>query len=108
MVFSERRVGDGETRLFISSLSLDVLRFAKTARSHWAIENNLHWVLDVSFREDDNRSRKDHTAENLAWARRLTVSLFAKDGTKVGVRCKRKMAGWDDESMLSIAGNAVA
>jgi hypothetical protein len=76
--------------LFISGLSLDVLRFAKAARSHWAIENNLHWVLDVSFREDQNRSRKDHTAENLAWARRLTVSLFAKDGTKVGVRCKGK------------------
>jgi hypothetical protein len=70
--------------------------------------NNLHWVLDVSYREDENRSRKDHTAENLAWIRRLTVSLLAQDGTKVGVRCKRKMAGWDDEYLLKIAASAVA
>ena len=112
LVFSERQVGDGEpgceTRLFITSLSLDVLQFANAVRSHWAIENNLHWVLDVSFREDENRSRKDHVAENLAWVRRLTVSLFAKDGIKVGVLCKRKMAGWDDEYMLSTAGKAIA
>jgi hypothetical protein len=42
-------------------------RLARAVRSHWSIENQLHWVLDVSYREDDNRSRKDHTAENLAW-----------------------------------------
>jgi predicted transposase YbfD/YdcC len=98
----------GEVRFFITSLSLDVAAFANAVRSHWAIENNLHWVLDVSYREDENRSRKDHTAENLAWIRRLTVSLLAQDDTKVGVRCKRKMAGWDDEYLLKIAATAVA
>ena len=112
MVCSERQVGDkdptGELRFFITSLSLDVATFAGAVRSHWAIENNLHWVLDVSFREDENRSRKDHTAENLAWIRRLTVSLLAQDDTKVGVRCKRKMAGWDDDYLLEIAASAVA
>lgn len=112
MVYSERQVGEkdptGELRYFITSLSLDVAAFANAVRSHWAIENNLHWVLDVSFREDENRSRKDHTAENLAWIRRLTVSLLAQDDTKVGVRCKRKMAGWDDEYLLKIAASAVA
>jgi predicted transposase YbfD/YdcC len=112
MVCSERQVGSaaptGEVRFFITSLALQVTKFARAVRSHWAIEINLHWVLDVSFREDDNRSRKDHTAENLAWIRRMTVSLLAQDDEKVGVNCKRKMAGWDDEYLLTIAGRAVA
>jgi len=111
MVYSERQVGDeeaAETRFFLTSLALKVADFARAVRSHWAIENNLHWVLDVSFREDENRSRKDHTAENLAWLRRLTASLLAQDGKKVGVACKRKMAGWDDEYLLTIAGQAIA
>lgn len=112
MVCSERQIGDkdptGETRFFITSLSLNVKTFANAVRSHWAIENNLHWILDVSYREDENRSRKDHTPENLAWIRRMTASLLAQDGTKVGVACKRKMAGWDDEYLLKIAGQAIA
>lgn len=112
MVCSERQIGDkdptGETRFFITSLSLNVKTFANAVRSHWAIENNLHWILDVSYREDENRSRKDHTPENLAWIRRITASLLAQDGTKVGVACKRKMAGWDDEYLLKIAGQAIA
>lgn len=112
MVISERQVGDGkpaeEVRFFISSLTLRVTEFARAVRSHWAIENNLHWVLDVSFREDENRSRKDHAAVNLAWLRRLTVSLLAQDEKKVGVTCKRKMAGWDDDYLLEIAGQAIA
>ena len=111
MVWSERQVGDAAptfaVRYFINSLALNVAEFARAVRSHWAIENNLHWVLDVSYREDEHRSRKDHTAENLAWIRRMTVSLLAQDGTKVGVSCKRKMAGWDDEYLLDIAGRAV-
>jgi predicted transposase YbfD/YdcC len=112
MVCSERQVGDkdptGEARFFITSLSLNVTTFANAVRSHWAIENNLHWVLDVSYREDENRSRKDHTPENLAWIRRMTASLLAQDRTKVGVACKRKMAGWDDEYLLKIAGRAIS
>jgi predicted transposase YbfD/YdcC len=112
MVCSERQVGDGvptgEVRFFITSLSLNAAVFAHAVRGHWGIENHLHWTLDVSFREDQNRSRKDHTAENLAWIRRLTVSLFANDGMKVGVACKRKMAGWDDDYLLDIASRAIA
>jgi predicted transposase YbfD/YdcC len=112
MVCSERQVGDkaptGEIRFFITSLALNVATFSRAVRSHWSIENNLHWVLDVSYREDESRLRKNHTAENLAWIRRMTVSLFAQDGTKVGVSCKRKMAGWDDEYLLKIAGRAIA
>ena len=113
MVCSERRVGDqdptGETRFFITSLCLNVKTLAHAVRSHWSIENNLHWILDVSYREDENRARKDHTPENLAWLRRMTASLLAQDKTaKVGVACKRKMAGWDDEYLLKIAGQAIA
>ncbi len=110
MVCGERQVGaaepTGEVRFFITSLSLKVSEFARAVRGHWAIENNLHWVLDVCFREDESRSWKDHTAENLAWIRRLTVSLLAQDGAKASIRCKRKMAGWDDAYLLTIAGNA--
>jgi predicted transposase YbfD/YdcC len=112
MVCCERQVGDavptGAVRFFITSLALKVATFARAVRGHWAIENKLHWILDVSYREDENRSRKDHTPENLAWIRRMTVSLLAQDDTKVGVKCKRKMAGWDDEYLLNIAGRAVA
>jgi predicted transposase YbfD/YdcC len=112
MVIGERQVADavpvGEVRYFISSLTLKVSEFARAVRSHWAIENNLHWVLDVCYGEDENRARKDHTAVNLAWLRRLTVSLLAQDEAKVGVKCKRKMAGWDDDYLLKIAGQAIA
>jgi predicted transposase YbfD/YdcC len=112
MVFSERqehgKEATFEMRYFISSLSLDVKVLAEAVRSHWAIENKLHWVLDISYREDENRSRKDHTAVNLAWIRRVTASLLAQDGTKVGITCKRKMAGWDDEMLMRIAGIAIA
>jgi hypothetical protein len=89
-------------------LPLDVARLAKAVRGHWAIENNLHWILDVSFREDDNRTRKDHAPANLAWVRRMTSSLFAQNKTKVGVKCKRKMAGWNDEMFLRIAKTLIA
>ncbi len=116
MVFCEReedgKPATGETRFFISSMSLNVSKFAEVVRGHWTIENQLHWILDVSFREDENRSRKDHTAENLAWVRRVTATMLnehrEKTGEKIGIRCKRKMAGWDDGTLLEIAGQAIA
>lgn len=112
MVCSERQVGDanptGEVRFFITSLSLKVAEFARAVRSHWAIENNLHWILDVAYREDESRSRKDHAPENLAWIRRMTVPLLAQDETKASIRCKRKIAGWDDNYLLAVASIAVA
>jgi predicted transposase YbfD/YdcC len=65
-----------ETQLYISSLPLDAPRFERAVRSHWAIENSLHWVLDVSFGEDACRIAKDHSAENLAILRRSALNLF--------------------------------
>jgi predicted transposase YbfD/YdcC len=102
MVYSERQVGDGpavgETRFYISSLPLRVKAFAKAVRGHWSIENNLHWVLDVAFREDASRVRKDHAPENLGLVRRIALSLLKRAPTpkRVGIACKRKQAGWND------------
>jgi predicted transposase YbfD/YdcC len=109
MVFSERQVGDAEptleTRFFISSLRPKVRTFARAVRGHWGIENSLHWVLDVSFREDESRLRKDHGPENLALVRRLAASLLQKETTaRGGVASKRKHAGWNNDYLLHVLG----
>jgi predicted transposase YbfD/YdcC len=101
MVESEREV-DGhitmETRYFISSLPGDAKRFAAAARGHWAVENSLHWSLDIAFREDDSRIRSGHAQENLAIIRRLALTLIKRDDQrKIGVKASRKRAGWDTE-----------
>jgi predicted transposase YbfD/YdcC len=112
MVCSERQIGDAEptyeTRFFISSLKPKVRTFARAVRGHWGIENSLHWVLDVCFREDDSRLRKDHGPENLGLLRRLAASLLHKETTaKGGVGCKRKQAGWNDDYLLTVLGAAL-
>jgi predicted transposase YbfD/YdcC len=79
-----------EKRYFISTLNhKDVERIARSIRSHWQIENNLHWVLDVVFREDESRIRDERTALNFAWFRKMAIGLLAKDGTTLSN--KRKM-----------------
>jgi predicted transposase YbfD/YdcC len=86
-----------------------VKTFARAVRSHWRIENSLHWALDVSFREDDSRLRKDHGPENLALLRRLAVSLLKQDTTvKRGIATKRKRAGWDDDYLLQVLRTSLA
>ena len=107
MVLSERQEGDKEpsveTRVFISSMPAKVKRFARAVRNHWGIETTLHWVLDVSFREDDSRLRKNHGQENFGLLRRLAASLLHNETTcKGGVSCKRKCAGWTDDYLLSV------
>jgi predicted transposase YbfD/YdcC len=107
MVFSERQVGDeavsAETRFYLSSLPLGVECFAEAVRGHWGIENNLHWVLDVCFDEDANRSRTDHGPANLALMRRIAASLLKQETTaKGGIKCKRKQAGWDDRYLVKV------
>jgi predicted transposase YbfD/YdcC len=107
LVFSERQEGDKEatleTRVYISSMPPRAKRFANAVRNHWSIETSLHWVLDVSFREDDSRLRKDHGQENMGLIRRLAVSLLHNETTcKGGVGCKRKCAGWNDEYLMKV------
>ena len=101
MVVSHRTVGEEtsvETRFFISSLPAEAQVFAEAVRGHWAIENQLHWVLDVVFRNDDSRIRKDHGPENYAILQHLALSLCKQEKTaKIGIHGKRLSAGWDDK-----------
>jgi predicted transposase YbfD/YdcC len=95
-----------ETRYFISSLNAnDPKRLEHVVRAHWAIENNLHWVLDVAFDEDSNRTRKGHSAANLAVIRHIALNLIKAEKTsKVGIKIKRLKAGWDNDYLLRILG----
>ena len=108
MVYSERQVGDGpvasETRFYISSKELNVRTFAHAVRSHWSIENNLHWVLDVAFQEDACRVRKDHAPANFGLIRRIALTLLkrAPNPRKVGIACRRKNAGWNDDYLVRV------
>jgi predicted transposase YbfD/YdcC len=113
MVFRERRVGEAdtlcETHFFLSSLRPRVQRFAAAVRGHWGIENSLHWVLDIAFREDDSRLRTGHGPENLALVRRLAASLLQNEhNAQGGVACKRKQAGWDDDYLLHVLGASLS
>jgi predicted transposase YbfD/YdcC len=94
-----------ERRYFLSSLPLGVETFARAVRSHWGVENKLHWVLDVCFREDQSRAREDHAAENLATLRRLALNLLKREKTKKrGIRGKMLNAGWDHPYLLRLLG----
>ena len=86
-----------ERRYYLSSLSVDVTRFADAVRSHWGIENSVHWVLDLTFREDESRPRRGHAAENVSTLRRLALNLLKRETTHAGSqRKKRRRSGWDD------------
>lgn len=101
------RTVDGQTtteaRCYLSSLRPQVRRFAAAVRSHWSIENSLHWVLDVAFDEDHCRIRKDHGPENFALLRRLAASLLKHEHTsRRGIAVKRRKAAWDDSYLLKV------
>ena len=106
MCYSQRTIGaktSEETRYFIGSKIAGARTYGKALRNHWGIENGLHWVLDVSFRDDDSRLRKDHGPENFALLRRLAASLLKNETTaKSGVGSKRKEAGWDNDYLLQV------
>jgi predicted transposase YbfD/YdcC len=85
-----------ETRFFIGSIGTGVRDFARAARGHWGVENDLHWSLDVAMREDDCRVRETQARENLAVLRHIALSRLKNDRTKLGIKAKRLRAGWDD------------
>jgi predicted transposase YbfD/YdcC len=107
MVESQRSVGEHEPsrerRYYISSLAADAKALNRVIRSHWSIENSLHWVLDIAFREDESRIRKDHGPENMATLRHIALNLLKQDKSiKVGIKSKRKNAGWDERYLLKV------
>lgn len=92
-----------ERRYYILSRKLSPKELAQHVRSHWGIENKLHWVLDMAFREDDSRARVGNAQENLVMLRHLTLNLLRDDKTKkVGIKNKRLGAGWDHVYLLQL------
>lgn len=108
MVESIRKVKGKSTierRYYLSSLPLDAQRFGLAVRSHWGVENGLHWTLDVTFREDDSRARTRNAAQNLATMRRFVLNLVKKDNSKkASIRSKRFIASIDQDFLVHLMG----
>ena len=109
MVLSERREGERvsvESRYYISSLQSDAGRLLRATRSHWGIENSVHWLLDLSFREDESRIRTGNAPENMAIVQHMALNLLRQDQkSKTSIKARRKLAGWDNGYLLSILSN---
>jgi predicted transposase YbfD/YdcC len=93
-----------ERRSYISSRALSAAAFAAAARGHWAIENKLHWVLDVTFGEDLSRLRVGHGAKNMAVVRHFALNLVRQVADKRSIKRRRKRASWDPQYLLEILG----
>ena len=91
-----------EVRYYISSLTLDVKRFARAARGHWGIENSCHWSLDMTFREDESRLRERNLRENFAWLNRFALSLLKQHQGRQSLIMKRRSCGWSDAFLMEV------
>lgn len=92
-----------EVRYYISSLDVDVKRFAYAIRSHWSVENSCHWCLDITFREDESRIREKQLRENFAWLNRFVLSLLKQHPGKQSIAMKRRSCGWSDKFLMEVA-----
>ncbi|MDP6060944.1 MAG: ISAs1 family transposase [Pirellulaceae bacterium] len=92
----------GDVRYFIASRYLSGKRFAQSVRGHWGIENSLHWVLDVTFNEDQSRARERHFADNLSWLRRFAITLLKQHPSKDSIKGKSQIAGWSNEFLTQV------
>lgn len=105
IVESTREIGpriETETRLYITSLVLMAHLIGPIVRSHWAIENSLHWVLDMVFRDDECRVRTDHAPANFTTIRHMAHNLLRRISDKHSLRARRKAAAWDDDFLASL------
>ena len=105
IVDSQREI-DGsiqrETRFYITSLVLLASVVGPMIRDHWAVENGLHWVMDMMFRDDECRIRTEHAPANFTTLRHMAQNLYRKSPVKDSMRLKRKTAGWDDDYLASL------
>ena len=109
-VVTSRCLRDGketiEVRYYISSLAMGVKRFARAVRGHWGIENTCHWVLDVTYREDESRIREEALRENFAWLNRFTLSLLKQHSDRASLAMKRRSCGWNENFLLEVLTGA--
>ena len=91
-----------DVRYYISSLPVGVKQFARAVRGHWGIENSCHWILDMTFREDEARIREPHMRENFAWLNRFALSLLKQHPSKDSIAMKRRGCGWSDDFLLEV------
>ena len=101
MVRAERRLADKtsvELRYYLSSLPSNAAQLLHAVRRHWTIENQVHWVLDMAFDEDQSRIRQGHAAQNFAVLRHIALNLLKQEtSAKCGIKAKRKKAGWSND-----------
>jgi predicted transposase YbfD/YdcC len=105
VVESTREIGskiEHETRLYITSLLLTAHQIGAIVRGHWAIENSLHWVLDMVFRDDECRVRTDHAPANFTTIKHMAQNLLRRASDKHSLRARRKAAAWDDDFLASL------
>jgi len=91
-----------DVRYYISSLPMGVKEFARAVRGHWGIENSCHWILDMTFREDESRIREPHVRENFAWLNRFLLSLLKQHPGKDSIAMRRRGCGWSDDYLLEV------
>ena len=105
MVESAREMRDKverETRFYITSLTLPASQMGSIVRNHWAVENSLHWVMDMVFRDDECRVRTDHAPANFTTIKHIALNLIRRAKSKDSLRLRRKVAAWDDEFLASL------
>ena len=110
MVRSTRIIGEKrstQVRYYVSSLDMNAQRFAHAVRSHWSVENSLHWTLDMSFREDDSRMRTGYSAENFVMMRRMALSIMKRDThSKRSLKGRRRICSYHDKYLEQLLVNS--
>ena len=107
MVESSREISgktEHETRFYLTSLVMAAVLLGPIVRSHWAIENSPHWIMDMVFRDDECRVRTDHAPANFTTIKHIAHNLLRTVATKDSFRLRRKIAAWDDDFLANLVG----